>query len=61
MPPGLSAARRVVSELNANIHSQILSTDESIGYLIMDLDQDVSVQVRDGIRELPTSIRTRIL
>ena len=52
---------RVVSELNANIHSQILSTDEHIGYLIMDLDQDVSAQVRDGISGLPTSIRTRIL
>jgi len=61
VPGVLRDISRVVSELNANIHSQILSTDESIGYLIMDLDQDVSVQVRDGIRELPTSIRTRIL
>ena len=61
VPGVLRDISRVVSELNANIHSQILSTDEKIGYLIMDLDQDVSSQVRDGISDLPNSIRTRIL
>jgi D-3-phosphoglycerate dehydrogenase len=61
VPGVLRDISRVVSELNANIHSQMLSTDENIGYLIMDLDQDVSAQVRDGISGLPTSIRTRIL
>ena len=61
VPGVLRDISRVVSELNANIHSQMLSTDEHIGYLIMDLDQDVSAQVLDGIRDLSTSIRTRIL
>ena len=61
VPGVLRDISRVVSELNANIHSQMLSTDENIGYLIMDLDQDVSAQVRDGISGLPTSIRTRIV
>ncbi len=61
VPGVLRDINRVVSELNANIHSQILSTDDQIGYLIMDLDQDVSGEVRDRIRDLPTSIRTRIV
>jgi len=39
----------------------VLSTDPDIGYLIMDLDQDVSQDVKRGIAALPTSIKTRIL
>jgi hypothetical protein len=36
-------------------------TDSQIGYLIMDLDQDVSDDVRHAIGLLPTNVRTRIL
>jgi len=61
VPGVLRDINRAVSELGANIHSQILSTDAHIGYLIMDLDQDVSHAVLEGLRELSTSIRTRIL
>jgi D-3-phosphoglycerate dehydrogenase len=50
-----------VSDLHANIHAQILSTEEHIGYLIMDLDQDVSNDVRKAIAALETNIKTRIL
>ena len=39
----------------------MLSTDPDIGYLIMDLDQDVSHDVRKAVAALPTSIKTRIL
>ena len=60
VPGVLRDINRVVSELGANIHSQLLSTETDIGYLIMDLDQDVSVQVCEGISRLDTSIRTRI-
>jgi D-3-phosphoglycerate dehydrogenase len=60
VPGVLRDINRVVSELGANIHSQLLSTDSDIGYLIMDLDQDVSEQVCRGISQLTTSIRTRI-
>jgi D-3-phosphoglycerate dehydrogenase len=52
---------KIVSDLHANIHAQMLSTDPDIGYLIMDLDQDVSRDVRDAIAALETNIRTRIL
>jgi D-3-phosphoglycerate dehydrogenase len=61
VPGVLRDINRVVSELNANIHSQLLSTDAAIGYLIMDLDQDVSEQIGDRLRELATSIRTRVV
>ena len=61
VPGVLRDINRIVSELNANIHSQVLSTDASIGYLIMDLDQDVSNDVKNAVGALPTSIKTRIL
>jgi D-3-phosphoglycerate dehydrogenase len=61
VPGVLRDINRIVSDLQANIHAQILSTEEHIGYLIMDLDQDVSNDVRKAIAALETNIKTRIL
>jgi D-3-phosphoglycerate dehydrogenase len=61
VPGVLRDINKIVSDRNANIRAQVLSTDPDIGYLIMDLDQDVSVEVKRGIAALETSIRTRIL
>ena len=52
---------KIVSDRNANIRAQVLSTDADVGYLIMDLDNDVSQDVKNAVAELPTSIKTRIL
>ncbi len=60
VPGVLRDINQIVSDLNANIHAQMLSTDPSIGYLIMDLDQDVSRQVCEAIAALKTDLRTRI-
>lgn len=61
VPGVLRDINKIVSDMNANIRAQLLSTDPDIGYLIMDLDQDVSLDVRNAIADLPTNIRTRIL
>lgn len=61
VPGVLRDVTRIVSDLNANIDTQFLSTDPHIGYLIMDLDQDVSADVSAGVAALQTSIRTRVL
>jgi D-3-phosphoglycerate dehydrogenase len=61
VPGVLRDINRIVSDCNANIRAQVLSTDVDIGYLVMDLDQDVSQDVKRGIAALPTSIKTRIL
>jgi D-3-phosphoglycerate dehydrogenase len=61
VPGVLGEINGIVSGLRVNIHSQLLSTDSEIGYLIMDLDQDASDSVRQGIGSLPTNVRTRIL
>ncbi len=52
---------KILSEHDANIHAQQLGTNDTIGYLLTDLDQTVSESVKAAIAALPTSIRTRIL
>jgi D-3-phosphoglycerate dehydrogenase / 2-oxoglutarate reductase len=61
VPGVLRDINKIVSDHNANIRAQVLATDPDIGYLIMDLDNDVSNDVRRGMAALGTSIRTRIL
>lgn len=61
VPGVLRDINKIVSDRNANIHAQVLATDANIGYLIMDLDTDVSADVRAGMAALETNIRTRIL
>jgi D-3-phosphoglycerate dehydrogenase len=61
VPGVLGGVNRVVSELGANIRTQVLATDPNIGYLVMDLEQDVSEAVADGIAGLSANIRTRVL
>ncbi len=61
VPGVLRDINKIVSDMNANIRAQLLSTDPDIGYLIMDLDQDVSHDVKRAVAELETSIKTRIL
>jgi D-3-phosphoglycerate dehydrogenase len=61
VPGVLRDINQIVSDRNANIRAQVLSTDPDIGYLIMDLDQDVSGDVKRAIAALETSLRTRIL
>lgn len=61
VPGVLRDILRLVSDRNANVLSQVLATDPTIGYLIMDLDKEVANDVRRAIAELETSIRTRIL
>ncbi|MDB5038482.1 MAG: D-3-phosphoglycerate dehydrogenase [Bacteriovoracaceae bacterium] len=61
VPGVLKDINSIISDLGANIEAQYLATDPQIGYLIVDLDKKVSDQVKDRIKELPTSIKTRIL
>jgi D-3-phosphoglycerate dehydrogenase / 2-oxoglutarate reductase len=61
VPGVLRDINRIVSERNANIRAQLLATDPSVGYVVMDLDQDVSDDVRKDIAGLEASLKTRIL
>ena len=52
VPGVMRDINKIVSDLHANIRAQMLSTDPEIGYLVMDLDNDVSQAVCDGVRGL---------
>lgn len=61
VPGVLKQINQIISDQNANILSQVLTTDAQLGYLVMDLEKDVDSAVVDAIAKLPTSIRTRAL
>ena len=61
VPGVLRDINKIVSDRNANIEGQILATDANIGYLVMDIGDDVSEDVCADVKALATSIRTRIL
>lgn len=61
VPGVLRDINKIVSDSQANIHAQVLATDANIGYLVMDLDQNVSEEVCAKIGLLGTSLKTRIL
>ena len=61
VPGALAQINRIVSEVGANIEAQQLSTLGEIGYLVMDINRDLSDEVKRQIENLPFSIRTRIL
>ncbi|MDP3278979.1 MAG: phosphoglycerate dehydrogenase [Deltaproteobacteria bacterium] len=61
VPGVLRDINNIVSELGANIASQVLSTDAAIGYLVMDIEKDVAQSVAQAIAALTTDIRTRVL
>jgi D-3-phosphoglycerate dehydrogenase len=61
VPGVLSSINRIVSDAQANIESQILATTPAIGYLVMDINREVSAEVRQQMSALETSIRTRVL
>ncbi|MBM3974853.1 MAG: phosphoglycerate dehydrogenase [Planctomycetes bacterium] len=61
VPGVLASVTAIVSELGANIEAQQLGTTKDVGYLVMDIDRELSDAVRDRIAALPSSIKTRLL
>jgi len=61
VPGVLAAINGIISTTHANVSAQVLATDPTIGYLVMDIDRSVSEEVNEQVKALDTSIRTRIL
>lgn len=61
VPGVLGETNSIVSSLGANIKAQYLSTDPSIGYLVMDVEKGDRDALAGRIATLPTSIQTRCL
>lgn len=61
VPGVLASVTAIMSELGANIEAQQLSTTRDIGYLVMDVDRQLSEAVHERIAALPVSVKTRVL
>lgn len=60
-PGVLGEINGIISREGANIEAQYLSTDEKIGYIVMDLNSLRAPQIADEIQKLSRSIRTRVV
>lgn len=60
-PGVLGEINGLISKAGANIEGQYLSTDEKIGYLVMDLHSSQAKSLADEIDKLSRSIRTRVV
>jgi D-3-phosphoglycerate dehydrogenase len=61
VPGVLSSINHIIAEMGANIRAQYLETRGDVGYLIIDVDSDISSAVKNSIDQLDTSIKTRML
>ena len=61
VPGVLSAINRVFSESSINIRGQYLQTNENVGYVVVDVDSAYSEMALQQLREIPGTIRCRIL
>ena len=61
VPGMLSAINQIFSDTGVNISAQYLQTRGSVGYVVMDTDTQQSSQALARLREVPGTIRTRIL
>lgn len=60
-PGVLGEINGIISKAGANIEGQYLSTDEKIGYLVMDVHSSHAAMLADEIGKLSRSIRTRVV
>lgn len=60
-PGVLGEINGLISKAGANIEAQYLSTDEKIGYLVMDLHSSQAHALATDIEKLSRSIRTRVV
>jgi D-3-phosphoglycerate dehydrogenase len=61
VPGVLRDLNRIVSEAEANVQAQVLATRGDIGYLVMDVEGDVSATVCERMNQLDNTIRARAL
>ena len=60
--PGIMAKiNEVLASFDMNISGQFLSTDAQVGYVISDLDKDYNKEVINALKEIPNTIKFRVL
>jgi len=60
-PGVLSKINSIIADSGANIDGQYLATDETVGYLVVDVHASKVQELSDSIKSLDKSLRTRIV
>ena len=60
-PGMLSAINNVFADNHINVTGQFLQTDEAVGYVVIDVDQKDSQQAYEVLKEIPGTMRCRVL
>lgn len=61
VPGVISNINTIVAEIGVNIQAQVVNTHGDMGYLVMDVSQDLSREAKEKIAKLGTSIKTRLV
>lgn len=61
VPGVMTAINKIFSDNNINISAQYLQTNEQVGYVVMDVDQEYSELALEKLRQVEGTIRTRVL
>jgi D-3-phosphoglycerate dehydrogenase / 2-oxoglutarate reductase len=61
VPGVMSAINQVLSEHQVNVAGQYLQTNPHIGYVVVDIEADYSQPVLEALREIPATIKARVL
>ena len=61
VPGVLSAVNTSLSSNNVNILGQYLKTNDLIGYVVLDVDYKLSAKAQSLLKEIPGTIKTRLL
>lgn len=61
IPGVMSAINSAISSNNTNIVGQYLKTNESVGYVVIDIDESDSSKTLEQMKKIEGTIRTRIL
>ena len=61
VPGVLSSINNIISELGINIFGQYLSTNEKIGYVVLDIEKRENLKLLNALKKAPATIKTRLL
>ncbi|WP_017429296.1 phosphoglycerate dehydrogenase [Vreelandella jeotgali] len=61
VPGVMSEINRVLSESDINISGQYLQTNETVGYVVMDVDKAYSQQALEALRKVENTLKVRVL
>ncbi|MGB1018459.1 MAG: phosphoglycerate dehydrogenase [Chitinophagales bacterium] len=61
VPGVISTINKHISDLDINILGQFLKTDQTIGYVVLDIPKESSQEVFETLDKIPNTIKTRLL